>query len=140
MACVDWNREEELRNGGVVGPEKVGEPDKKGGADAKLLACPWCFALFASKWWRRVFWARCGGRCGVAKRQRVEMAMVIPHTHTHNIKITLSDQSYILAGIDLLSYLYPYPCGYGSPNGSPVPTKAKPLSKYYMIQMSGISI
>jgi hypothetical protein len=87
----------------------------------------------------------CSGRgvVGVAesaKSQRVEMAMVIPHTHTHNIKITLSDQSYILAGIDLLSYLYPYPCGYGSPNGSPVPTKAKHLSKYYMIQMSSISI
>jgi hypothetical protein len=46
-ACVDWNREEELRNGGVVGPGKVGEPDKKGGADGKLLACPWHFELFA---------------------------------------------------------------------------------------------
>jgi hypothetical protein len=35
---------------------------------------------------------------------------------------------------------YPYPCGYGSPIRSPVPTKIKHLSKYYTIQMSSISI
>jgi hypothetical protein len=35
---------------------------------------------------------------------------------------------------------YSYPRGYGSPIGSPVPTKDKHLSKYYMIQMSSISI
>jgi hypothetical protein len=39
-ACVDWNREEELGNGDVVGPRMVGEPDKKGRAYGKLLACP----------------------------------------------------------------------------------------------------
>jgi hypothetical protein len=43
-----------------------------------------------------------------------------------------------VAGMDLPPY--PYPCGYGSPIGSPVPTKIKQLSKYYTIQMSNISI
>jgi hypothetical protein len=48
-ACSDWNRKEELRNGGVVGPgaRKVGEPDKKGGGDGKLPPCPYHFELFA---------------------------------------------------------------------------------------------
>ena len=35
----DWNRKEEPRNGGVVGPGKGGgatEPDKKGGSEGKL--------------------------------------------------------------------------------------------------------
>jgi hypothetical protein len=35
---------------------------------------------------------------------------------------------------------YPYPCGYGSLIGSPIPTKIKHLSKYYTIQLSSISI
>jgi hypothetical protein len=35
---------------------------------------------------------------------------------------------------------YQYPCGYELPIGSPVPTKIKYLSKYYIIQMSSIYI
>jgi hypothetical protein len=62
--------------------------------------------------------------------------VLLPHTHTHDIKITPSGHLYTLTDMDLL----PYPCGYGSPIGSSVPTKAKHLSKYYMIQMSSISI
>jgi hypothetical protein len=57
---------------------------------------------------------------------------------THVTKITLSDHPYTLVGMDLPPD--PYPCGYGSPIGSPVPTKIKHLSKYYIIQMSTISI
>jgi hypothetical protein len=53
-------------------------------------------------------------------------------------KITPSGHPYTLVGMDLPSY--PYPCGYESPFGSPVPTKIKHLSKYYIIQMSSISI
>jgi hypothetical protein len=48
------------------------------------------------------------------------------------------DHPYTLVGMDLPPY--PYPCGYGSPIGSPVPTKIKHISKYYTIQMSSISI
>jgi hypothetical protein len=51
-------------------------------------------------------------------------------------KITPLDHPYTLVGMDLL----PYPCGYESPIGSPVPTKIKHLSKYYIIQMSSISV
>jgi hypothetical protein len=74
-----------------------------------------------------------------------EMAMgkypqvvLLPHIHTHDTKIISPDHPYTLVGMNLL--LYPYPCGYGSPIGSPVPTKIKHLSKYYTIQMSSISI
>jgi hypothetical protein len=72
----------------------------------------------------------------------LEMAMVkyllvlLPHTHTHDKKITPSDHPYTLMGMDLP----PYPRGYGSPIGSPVPIKIKHLSKYYIIQISSISI
>jgi hypothetical protein len=51
-------------------------------------------------------------------------------------KITPSDHPYTVVGMDLPSY--PYPRRYGSLIGSPVPTKIKHLSKYYIIQMSTI--
>jgi hypothetical protein len=53
-------------------------------------------------------------------------------------KITPPGHPYTHVGMDLPPY--PYPCGYGSPIGSPVTTKIKHLSKYYTIQMSSISI
>jgi hypothetical protein len=64
--------------------------------------------------------------------------VLLPHTHTHDKKITPSGHPFTLVGMDLPPY--PYPRGYESPIGSPVPTKIKHLSKYYITQMSSISI
>jgi hypothetical protein len=44
----------------------------------------------------------------------------------HTKKIIPSGRLYSLVGMDLSLYLYPY--GYGSPIGSPVPTKIKHIS------------
>jgi hypothetical protein len=51
----------------------------------------------------------------------------------HDKKITSPCHPYTLVGMDLPPY--PYPRGYGSPIGLPVPTKIKHLSKYYIIQI-----
>jgi hypothetical protein len=52
---------------------------------------------------------------------------ITTYIHTHEKKLTPSDQSYPLVGMDLTPYSYP--CWYESPIGSPVPTKIKHLSK-----------
>jgi hypothetical protein len=63
--------------------------------------------------------------------------VLLPHTHTHDTKITQSGHPYTgRYGFNHIPISY----GYGSPIGSPVPTKIKQLSKYYIIQMSSISI
>jgi hypothetical protein len=64
--------------------------------------------------------------------------VLLSHTHIHDTKIILSGHSYTLVGMNL--HTYPYPCEYRSPIGSLVPTKIVHLSKYYIIQMSSISI
>jgi hypothetical protein len=68
---------------------------------------------------------------------RLEMTIpmvLLSRIHTHDTKNSIESPIYTLVDIDLPLYLYP--CEYGSL----VPTKIKHLSKYYIIQMSSISI